>query len=202
MIPTIYKGIRKVKGYCRDWVFTPITRIQLFLNGASCSPGLKVRGLLKMIVTRRGTLTIGKNFSVNSGSNYNIIGRQQRTIFWVEGTLTIGDNVGMSSTALICSHKITIADHVTIGGNVVVYDTDFHALNPEQRLHSSTDKENAAKAEVIIQENAFIGAHSTILKGVTIGENSIVGAGSVVTKNIPPNEIWGGNPAKFIKKIA
>jgi acetyltransferase-like isoleucine patch superfamily enzyme len=47
----------------------------------------------------------------------------------------------------------------------------------------------------------FIGARCIILKGVTIGEKSIVAAGSVVTKNIPEGEVWGGNPAKFIKKI-
>ena len=47
----------------------------------------------------------------------------------------------------------------------------------------------------------FIGAHSTILKVVTIGENSIIGAGSVISKSIPANEIWAGNPVKFIKNI-
>ena len=56
-------------------------------------------------------------------------------------------------------------------------------------------------APVIIKDNAFIGAGSIILKGTIIGMNSIVAAGSVVTKSIPDNEIWGGNPAKFIKKV-
>jgi len=52
----------------------------------------------------------------------------------------------------------------------------------------------------VIQEGAFVGASSIILKGVTIGKHSIVAAGSVVSKSIPAGEIWGGNPAKFIRK--
>ena len=54
---------------------------------------------------------------------------------------------------------------------------------------------------VHIKENVFIGAHSIILKGVVIGENSIIGAGSVVTKSIPSNQIWAGNPAKYIRNV-
>lgn len=53
---------------------------------------------------------------------------------------------------------------------------------------------------VRICRNAFIGSHSIICNSVTIGEGAVVGAGSVVTKDIPSYEIWGGNPAKFIKR--
>ncbi|MBD8490085.1 hypothetical protein IFO69_15110 [Echinicola sp. CAU 1574] len=52
-----------------------------------------------------------------------------------------------------------------------------------------------------IEDGVWIGGHCIILKGVTIGERSVIGAGSVVSKNIPKNEVWAGNPAKFIKKI-
>lgn len=59
---------------------------------------------------------------------------------------------------------------------------------------------NKRKMEnVKIENNVFIGAHTTILKGVTIGSNAIIGACSVITKDIPANEIWAGNPARFIK---
>jgi acetyltransferase-like isoleucine patch superfamily enzyme len=54
---------------------------------------------------------------------------------------------------------------------------------------------------VVIRDGAFIGAHTIVLKGVTIGERSVVGAGSVVTKDIPDGEIWAGNPARFIRKL-
>lgn len=54
---------------------------------------------------------------------------------------------------------------------------------------------------VKIGNNVFIGAHSIICQPVTIGDDVVIAAGSVVTKNIPSGEIWGGVPAKFIKKV-
>jgi acetyltransferase-like isoleucine patch superfamily enzyme len=175
--------------------------MQFYLNGVKFDKGLKVAGLLKIHVTRRGKLSIGNNFQINSGNNFNIIGRQQKTIFWVEGELIIGDNVGMSATAIICNKQIIIGNNVVIGGNTVIYDTDFHNLDPIIRYNKNLDKKTAIKLPVVIEDNVFIGAHTTILKGVIIGKNSVIGACSVVTKNIPSNEIWAGNPAKCIKLI-
>jgi len=199
-IVIIFKAIRKVKNLIIKQFYKPISIIIFYLNGVNIARGLACNGLPKVIVTRRGKMIIGENFRFNSGENHNIIGRQQKCIFWVDGILSIGNNVGMSSTAIICKDNINIGNNVVIGGNVVFYDTDFHSLDPNLR-NSPLDQSNAKKSPIIIEDNVFIGAHSTILKGVTIGENSIVGACSVVTKNIPANEIWGGNPARFIKKI-
>ncbi len=54
---------------------------------------------------------------------------------------------------------------------------------------------------VIVKDNASIGANSTILPGITIGSNSLIGAGSVVVESVPDGEIWLGNPARFYKKV-
>lgn len=201
LISTIYKACRKLKILLLSPIYSPIAKFVFYLNGATLGKNLKVRGLIKIIVTRKGMLTIGDNLSINSGNNYNIIGRQQTNTFWVDGELIIGNNVGISSSVIICKYKIVIDNNVTIGGNTVIYDTDFHNLNPLIRNNKELDTKTAVKLPVIIHNNVFIGAHSTILKGVTIGENSIVGACSLVSKSIPPNEIWAGNPAKFIKKV-
>lgn len=56
--------------------------------------------------------------------------------------------------------------------------------------------------KVIIGSHVFIGMNTLIVNAVTIGDNAVIAAGSIVTKDIPPNEIWGGNPAKFIKKLS
>ncbi|MCM1223615.1 MAG: acyltransferase, partial [Lachnospiraceae bacterium] len=56
------------------------------------------------------------------------------------------------------------------------------------------------RGKVYIKKGAYLGMNTIICKPVTIGENAVVGAGSIVTKDVPDNEVWAGNPAKFIKK--
>jgi len=164
---------------------------------------IKINGKLYLRLNRNGSLELGSNLVLNNDFQGNVIGRQQRCILSVgEGAeLVIGNNVGMNGTEIICMKKIIIGANVRIGENTCIYDTDFHSLNYEERTAIPENILNIKKADVIIGNNVFIGAHSTILKGVTIGENSIVGACSVITKDIPKNEVWVGNPAKFIKKI-
>ena len=67
----------------------------------------------------------------------------------------------------------------------------------------SVDKDDIhwTKGRIVIKEHAFLGARTIITQSVVIGEHSVVGAGSVVTKDIPPYQIWAGNPARFIKEI-
>lgn len=175
--------------------------IILYGNNVNFGKRLITNGIPNIDVWRRGTFIIGDDLQLNNGERFNRIGRQQKCNFVVmhNAELIIGNSVGMSSTTIVCSNKVIIGDNVKIGGNTVLYDTDFHSLDKDLRKNKQTDIPK--KKPIIIGNNVFIGAHCTILKGVNIGENSILGAGSVITKNIPPNEIWAGNPAKFIKNI-
>jgi len=197
----IYKQIKKlyIITYLK-WVKWPV-RFKLSVNGVHAGKNLKSAGVPVIDVWERGKFYIGDNFSMNNGGRFNIIGRQQPCYFIVynDAVLKIGDNVGISATALICFKGITIGNNVKIGGNVAIYDTDFHSLDKNYRRNGADDVKNTQCREVVIEDDVFIGAHSIILKGVTIGEGSIIGAGSVVAKSIPKNEIWAGNPAKFIK---
>jgi acetyltransferase-like isoleucine patch superfamily enzyme len=84
------------------------------------------------------------------------------------------------------------------GGDCKIYDTDFHSLNFEKR--NRLPDNDVRSGAVNIKYGAFIGTGAIILKGVTVGEKSIIGAGSVVACDIPDNEIWAGNPARFIRK--
>jgi acetyltransferase-like isoleucine patch superfamily enzyme len=201
IIVSLFKVLRKILFRLTSIFYTPYAKLILFLNGVKYSKDLKVNEILKVFITRRGIVIFDENISINSGNNHNIVGRQQKTIFWVEGKLTVGHNTGMSSTALICNHEIEIGNNVNLGGNTIIYDTDFHAIDPKIRLNKGLDKKEAKKAIVKIGNNVFTGAHSTILKGVTIGDNAVVGACSLVSKDIPTNEIWVGNPIRFIGRL-
>lgn len=197
-----YKAFRKcfltIHNIWSKWV----SQLIFWGNNISYSK-FKTHGIPLVSVAIGGSCSIGKDFSMNNGSKGNPIGCFEPCTFFVDKSakLIIGDHVGISQTAIICHCSITIGNHVKIGGGVCIYDTDFHALDPNLRTNPSTDFANKQVSPVNIQNNVFIGAHSLVLKGVTIGENSIVGAGSVVTKSIPANEIWAGNPAKFIRSL-
>ena len=162
---------------------------------------IHTNGVPFVMVASGGFCQFGDNLKINNGLKGNPIGRPQPSIFVVHknASLIIGRDVGVSSAALISHKSITIGDHVKIGGGACIYDTDFHSLSSQDRLKGVLDKMCTKMDSIKIGNNVFIGAHSTILKGVTIGDNAIVGACSVVTKSIPANQIWGGNPARFIK---
>ena len=147
-----------------------------------------------------GEMIIGDNVSINSHLIADPIGGQTKTIFCVcEGAkLIIGNNVGISNTAIFAQKEVMVDDEAVIGAGVKIYDTDFHSPIADYRMNDNT---HIKSSSVRIGKRSFIGGHSIILKGVTVGEEAVVGAGSVVTHDIPPHEIWAGNPAKLIKKI-
>ena len=140
----------------------------------------------------------GNNVTLN---NYNDVGWNSKCAIWVRkgATLKIGDNSGMNGALVYASNSVTIGCNVKIGGSARIFDTDFHPLDYEKRRMTN---EGTASLPVVIEDDVFIGAYSTILKGVTIGARSIIAAGSVVTKSVPSDELWGGNPAKFIRKLS
>lgn len=154
-------------------------------------------------VAKGGSLLIGNNLHINSRHEGNAVCGTMGSVIRVEkdAILRIGDNVGMSSVVIVATSEITICDKAKIGAGTRIVDSDFHSLNPEDRLKRHTDRANAKSAPVYIGENALIGMGCTLLKGSHIGKNSVIGACSVVTGKVPDNEIWAGNPAKFIRKV-
>jgi UDP-2-acetamido-3-amino-2,3-dideoxy-glucuronate N-acetyltransferase len=110
----------------------------------------------------------------------------------------IGKKCKISSHTFICE-GVTIEDEVFVGHGVVfVNDTYPRATAAGGKLQTANDW---VVEPTLIKKGASIGSGATILAKVTVGENAIVGAGSVVTKNVPPNAIVAGNPARVLRTI-
>ena len=110
----------------------------------------------------------------------------------------IGKNCKISSHTFICE-GVTIEDNVFIGHSVTFINDRYpRATSPGGRLQTDDDWECIP---TFVKEGASIGSGATLLSGITIGDNAIVGAGSVVTRNVPPDTIVAGNPAKVLRKI-
>ena len=125
--------------------------------------------------------TIGENSVVNaplSGTRFHMVRIGNRVIV-------------MNGCLMMSAGGITIDDDVQIAANVQLI-TNNHDLNNRAIITCRP---------IHICRRSWIGAGATILPGITVGENSVVGAGSVVTKNVPPNVIVVGNPAKIVKSI-
>jgi acetyltransferase-like isoleucine patch superfamily enzyme len=108
--------------------------------------------------------------------------------------ITVGKNVFINADCKFQDQGgIFIGDNVLIGHGVVLATLN-HDLDPAKR-------QQLLPAPIRIEKGVWIGANATVTQGVTIGENSVVAAGAVVTKDVPPNTIVGGVPAKPIKRI-
>lgn len=162
---------------------------------------VKVLGFPIVSMHTNSKISIGKNVVLIShsyfsqpGVNHPVMLRTMRS----GAILTIGDDVGMSGGGVCVHTEVTIGNQVMLGANAFITDTDFHPINPANRRYSG---EGIQSKKVVIEDNVFIGMNTLVLKGVTIGKNSVIGANSLVAKDVPANQIWAGNPAKFIKTL-
>lgn len=116
----------------------------------------------------------------------------------IQKNASVGANCKVSSHTFICE-GVTVEDCVFIGHNVTfINDTYPRAATPEGNLKAEEDW----KVEpTLVKKGASIGSGATILSNITIGEHAIIGAGSVVTKDVPPDTIVAGNPARIIRNI-
>jgi acetyltransferase-like isoleucine patch superfamily enzyme len=116
----------------------------------------------------------------------------------IQKNATVGRRCKISSHTFICE-GVTIEDNVFIGHGVAFINDSYpRATTEEGELQTEADW----KVErTVVKKGASIGSGATILSHTCIGENAIVGAGSVVTKDVPPNTIVVGNPAKILRHI-
>ena len=134
--------------------------------------GLKINGRLFCVSNSKDGIVIGDNVSINSSRSSNPIGGDTKTILFAKGSgkIRIGNNCGLSNATIFATESIVLGENVRLGGGTKIYDTDFHWLELEKRLN----EDGGVTKPVEIKDGVFVGAHTIILKGVTVGENSVI----------------------------
>jgi len=166
------------------------------MRGVRVGTGGWFLGFPRVRLIRGSTVEIGNDVNLCSWGRFNPLDPNRKLSF-VTGSakarIVIGHGTGISNSVLSCRELISIGSNTLIGAECLIVDTDFHGLPLGQ-------KRPELCAPVIIGNNVFIGARCIVLKGVTIGDGAVIGAGSVVVKNIPPNSLAAGNPARVIRQ--
>ena len=126
------------------------------------------------------------------------------------GRMTIGDDCHLSGAVLLCESSVTIGHGVALGWNVTVADSDFHPIEPADRVADAEACSNVGDRRrrppipcrpVVIEDDVYVGPMATILKGVTVGRGSFVEPGALVTRSVPAMSRVMGNPARVVGSV-
>lgn len=159
-----------------------------FRSALSLGPRVRLWGT--PLVSNFGKLYIGDRVRFSSVVSTLEIG------VGPNGTLEIGDRVLVNhGSSLAATKLLRIGDRCNIGSQVILMDNSFHGIDPERR------DEEPEPQPVVLEDNVWLAARVIVLPGVTVGKNSVVGAGSVVTRDVPPNVLAAGMPAKVIRSL-
>jgi acetyltransferase-like isoleucine patch superfamily enzyme len=120
------------------------------------------------------------------------------TFVEIQKGVKIGNRCKISSHTFICE-GVTLEDEVFVGHNVTFTNDRYpRASNENGELQTEADW---ACIRTLVKRGASIGSGATLLCGITIGENAMIGAGSVVTRDVPPDTVVAGNPARVVKSL-
>ncbi len=123
------------------------------------------------------------------------------------GEMVIGDFCYFTNALMLCEAAIRIGNYVVIGWNATLADTDFHPIEPAERiadaiacspLSAGRPRRDVARRPIIIDDDVWIGPGATILKGVHIGAGAFIEPGALVTQSVPQGARMQGNPARIV----
>jgi maltose O-acetyltransferase len=140
---------------------------------------------------------IGSHLKIILGDNVTIYRTTKGSgSIFDEPVLKIGNNSSIGyGTVISVAKEVVIGDHCMIAPHCIIMDSDDHPIHPHKRKAGMSVQPEDVKP-IEIGHNVWIGAYSTILKGVTIGDNSVIATHSVITKDVLPNCVYAGYPAR------
>ncbi len=180
-----------------DFIFSTLcSRLSLCFQGCPFGKDFRTSGKCYFKARRSGSIRVGDHVALLAGHRSNRVGLSNPVLLETlgDGVIEIGNYSGGSAVVISSRSNVTLGAHCKLGGNVRIFDHDFHSLDSEVRK-TTADLKNVRSKPVNIGDDVFVGTGAIILKGVTIGDRSIIGAGAIVTTDIPADEVWGGNPA-------
>ncbi len=176
----------------------PAIWLKFRINGIPWGADWRIYGVPLIQKHARAEIRIGPGLWLRSSTRANPLAPAHPVVLSARqagSRLLIGCDFAMTGGVLCAEESIEIGDRVTVGANCTIIDTDFHA--PGGAAHLT----RGATAPVVIEDDAFIGMHTLVLKGVRVGRGSVIGAGSVVTGDVPPGVIAAGNPARVVREL-
>ncbi|MBQ9407576.1 MAG: acyltransferase [Desulfovibrio sp.] len=176
-------------------------RVKAHLLGVSLGRGVTAHGSVGLLRWPGGEIRLGDGVSLISSwrrATAAALNHPTRLrVFGPGACIDIGPDCELSGTSITArSQTIRLGRGVLLAPNCVIVDSDFHALWPPEAR--SADPGMERDRPVVIEDYAWIGMNSIILKGVTIGRGAIIGAGSVVTHDVPPLCLAAGVPARVL----
>ena len=197
-IPAVYDRIlrigARVASSLRSWVLS-------WLWGVNAGPGVRYTGKT-FIRSHGGDISIGAGTIFVSNPRINLVGLMNPTILDTlrGGRISIGKNCGFSSVVISSKSSVKIGNRVLVGGNVRIFDHDYHSLDYSKR-GTCDDIKDVRTLPIEIGDDVFVGTGAIILKGTKIGDRSVVAAGSVVLGlEVGADSLVKGNPAMVFAK--
>lgn len=202
--------VRILSQLASERVTTVMARLRCRWWQVHLGPGNVFVGDLSVVRARGSTITVGAGgrfLSTRTANRHGLNRGCMITTLAPGARIAIGDRVGFSGAVICSAQRVEIGNRVMLGANVTVTDTDSHPVDFRERhpdvfgFPEDYVVTGIRSLPVVIEDDVFIGMHSLILKGVTIGRGAVIGAGSVVSTSVPSYSIAVGNPARVVRRL-
>lgn len=178
-------------------------RLLLWLAGVEVGAGVRVWGLPLVRLARDSRVRLGARVVLCSRSADTALGVARPVVLRTlapSACIDIGEDTGLSGTIICAALAVRIGRRCLLGADTMIFDTDFHALHPDDRRRNA-DAGAAGQSPVTLGDDVFVGARACILKGVRVGDGAVIGCAAVVTHDVPAGMVVVGNPARIVGPV-